>query len=502
MVKKWTEREFPEDVYRLGRSTLAGVEYAHKILNKAKTEKRKVLIYIDPDTDGMISALFFAKYMEKHGLPYTWYVNPDRKHGFFLKPEDLKGMLMVNGDFQITRDQMVELVANDVDVLSLDHHEMPEGEDLLLIETERNIGIYINNQYDFEDPSNFFQSGAGVTAEVLAEVDPELYHNKLTHALVGITLLSDIRDIENPRARKFLRQTYTAKYTGYVQHLIDGAMGVDYGYGVPHLDRNFIDFKLSPRINSMLRLGKEVEAVEFVMGGSKPTVDYAAIQRNIVAVMVEEAKMHEGDNLIFAEFNIPDIMAKLGHPDVNLSNFVGLCCSRLTDKGKSVIGYTVDYDGSTDRASFRGRVNTADYRSRMSKIIDGRGHGVAFGVIGFKPTGKSFRALDAIAGEAEEGIDTDAKYVDVPNLARFFGGKEGETLARENGFKLGPNRVHVRYTGKTLSVSRDAPKITIYKINQWEVRSFNKALDPKVDLIEPYLSRGKVELTLSRAFEG
>lgn len=502
MTKKWHEREFPENIYPLRRTSLAGVEVAHRILEKAKREDRGVLIYIDPDTDGMISALFFTMYMEKHGLDYTWYTNPDRKHGFFLDPKDLKGRLMVNGDFQVTPQQMQDLIDNDVDVLSLDHHEMPEGEPLLHIETDRNIGIYINNQYDFEDPSMRFQSGAGVTAEVMAEVDPELFHNKLTYALVGITLLSDIRDIEAPKAREFLEMTYSIKNEGYIRHLIDGCKGVEYGFGIPKLDMNFINFKLSPKINSMLRLGLEERAVDFIMGKSQPLEDYAKTQREIVALMMKNAKILEGDNLVFAEFDLTDLMAEISITHVNPSNFVGLCCSKLIDKyGKSVIGYTKDVDGSTERASFRGRVNTADYRRPMTEVIDGRGHGVAFGIVGFKPTGKMFKRLDILAGLSEEGIEVFPRYMEVRNMAKFETSKAGMKVAQENDFLLEPNRVFLKYTGSRITTTMEREKIIIYSIDRCEVKCFDLTLDPRKDLIQPLVSKGRMELILTKRLE-
>ena len=198
------------------------------------------------------------------GLNYSYYVNENRYHGFAIPVEKLKGYLVISSDFTIQKNEVENLVNNDIVLLSTDHHECQN--EFIDVKGETAEGIVINNQYPFEPEEDRYLSGAGVFYELICSLYPEFKSNE-REALVGITLLSDIREIENNKARAYLKKTYTSDTeTGYANYLVTSVIENDYGFGLPKLDRNFIDFNLSPYINSLLRFNQKDRAVEFILG--------------------------------------------------------------------------------------------------------------------------------------------------------------------------------------------------------------------------------------------
>ena len=85
---------------------------------------RHILLYGDPDSDGLISLRFICEFCNMLGLSYTYYVNEHRYHGFELSLKDLKGYLVIAADFAITQAEVEAMVANDIVLLSTDHHEI------------------------------------------------------------------------------------------------------------------------------------------------------------------------------------------------------------------------------------------------------------------------------------------------------------------------------------------------------------------------------------------
>ena len=235
---------------------MKGTDIAKRLIDKF-TKERPVLIYGDPDVDGLLSLYLVCRFLDILKVKYSFYVNDKRKHGFELQPSALSGYFVIAVDFDIPAEIMKSLVDNDVCILSMDHHEI-QG-DFLTFKNDKTgaEGVILNNQYYFEDKENHYLSGAGVVYEVLKAEYPEFGSEEL-EVLVGITLLSDARPIENARARAYLKTTYASDtQSGYLNYLITQVSDVDFGFGTPRLDRNFIDFTLSPRINSLIRLGKE-----------------------------------------------------------------------------------------------------------------------------------------------------------------------------------------------------------------------------------------------------
>lgn len=462
-----------------------GLEEAKEILERAKSGK--TLIYFDPDADGMIAGYFFALVLTKLGVVYNTYINSHRRHGFLLEPEKVRGWTVVNGDFLVPRSIVQDMVSKDVNLLSIDHHECEP--DLISERSETGaLGVVINNQYRDEDPRNHYQSGAGVTFEALRELYPWL-DTSVNRALVGITLLTDVRNIQNEWAAGYLHELYNSKFSGYMQYLIEQtAPKTDFGFGVPKFDRNYVDFVFGPAVNSMLRYNEEGEAVKFILGGGYPKVDFRQAQRDFVAKMIDVAKVTTLEHLKVLEVRASDFT--LGEQQY-LSNFIGILCSRFSGDGYSAIGVSYDQEGNVDRASFRGNLQKSSYLEKLNTVLTGAGHSIAFGIIEIEPSEELWEKADALCAEAEEGTEYVQRYIEVDRLSQFAH-SDISKIAELNSYLMSANRIKIRYTGEDIETPRSGAKYTEFSIDGVKVMCFDKKLLPGCDYIMPILDRNRV----------
>lgn len=438
-----------------------GIEEYSRILNKFKG--RKLMLYGDPDGDGLFSLKLEIDFAEQclGRTDYEYYVNDDRLHGFMLDPKSLSGYLVITADFGMTRAQLQELVDNDVVVLATDHHDIDSSDDnntfihVKAINGEAE-GIFINNQYAFEDPDKKYLSGAGVFYEVINKIYPE-FVSKEHRAMIGITLLTDIRDIGNEDSRKYLRNAYTIDCSqGYFKTLLEefySGNRKDYQFGVPRLTRNFIDFSLSPFINALLRYGRKQDAINFVLEkGITTPDDVQHQQKDLIAEMLERAKTIELSNLAIV------CVGTNGFADqtIKYENFIGAVCSKYKDTHNDIttMGLIIRH-GVVTRASVRGKYDDVDYKFIfVSNGIKAGGHINAFGIRDFKPDreGKIFDQLNVEIEDAEACQHTSSRTVlNIPNLMTYML-NNGIKDATENMYVRDKDRVYYRYTGKNYEV--------------------------------------------------
>lgn len=474
-----------------------GVEFFENVL---KDRTKPVLVYVDPDVDGYFAAYFIIRVLEEMGVKYSYYINDKREHGFLLPIDSVAGKYhVINGDFTITEEQIQGLVDAGSNVLSMDHHDVPDSDKPIVKRKEGVLGVYINNQYSFEPDEWRYLSGAQVVLYTLRHIlnhmgrkDSVIFSEEYT-ALGAITLLSDVRDLNNPHARHELSVLYNAKYRGEIRRLFDGVMKgrKDYSYGVPRFDRTFVDFTFTPTINSLIRLGREYEAFEFICGGSLTIGEESpqSVQKAFVKRIIDSAVVRDFGMLRIVRI---DETKFTGLDKKIVSNFVGLVCSKLTDGGKNVLGYVVQDDGSVGRTSFRGTKTGINYRSSLEGVIDARGHEIAFGVKNFNPSAKVFKQVVNIINTLEKNSKESLKVIEMESLV---GVKE---IAIANEFLNNEDRTYIRYTGSLATVVYESDKITKWNLNGVEVLQFSKELDIHKDLILPSMDRKSVSLVLER----
>lgn len=458
-----------------------------------------ILIYGDPDVDGMISLLLVARYLVQHGKKYSWHVNTNREHGWFLDYNRVKGKNIIAVDFIISRRQITELVNLGCNILSMDHHENEDN--LILVEKDDKKGVVINNQYQAEEDDGRYLSGAGVVFETLCMEDPS-FDTLENRALVGITLLSDVRDIENPIARGYLKDLYTHKYKGYIRYLIDNTMGdKDFTFGVPRMDRNYVDYKFSPAINSCLRFNREEDVARFFLGSGFLDLSYHKMQKQLISQIQEHVKIIDFPKLRVCYFK--EEMVDPIYWDV-LSSFVGLDASKNLDGKRSVICYMIAYTSDkkpyVKRASFRGNINGLDYRRSLLPLINGVGHGSAFGIKELFPSKELFLKANKICREVEVDSHHITNITAVLNLS-FFAMRRGFEYGEYNMYCLTQNRKYLRYTGKNVERKRSGGNYIEYSVDGVPVMCFDIALTFDTGLILPINERGNLAFYLEPRVE-
>lgn len=429
------------------------VDIAKKLLDE-EIEGRPVLIYGDPDVDGMLSLLLVTHLLDGLGVKYSYYVNENRHHGFVLDTEMLRNSFIICVDFEVKVDILTSLVKNNCVVISIDHHDIQDEPIVIKDDNGTVKAIVINNQYPFESDEDRYLSGAGVVYEVFKEIYPD-YVSAEREALVGITLLSDARAIENKKARKYLKTLYSSdSQKGYLGYLVSNVLETDFGFGVPKLDRNFIDYTFSPRINSLLRFGYEADALEFILGKGLQIRGTKERQSDLLQAMKLRASYLDLEHIRVIAL---DANAFPDYADVNLDNFIGLMCNDVKGTGKSVLGFTYK-NGVVGRASFRGRYDDVQYRKMSVDLgLDAQGHAGAFGILNFIPTQDLWLKLNEATGIADASHVQTVSIIETSNLA-FTMLQKGMSIANENCYVRDMYRTYLKYTGSKAVVLKETYK--------------------------------------------
>lgn len=249
-----------------------GAQTAKYLLRQAFFYKKKVIIYYDPDIDGLIAGTLASVVADHFGLTYEYRINSMRQHGFCMTDEELesiRGSLIIAVDFLMTEEELQRVVDAGVDIISIDHHlntvqsakevihktsnssypaylsehsrnalntadekhlrliqkhsqNTPNPiDDGLTVDVLRNeviqraeqaslcsYAVLINNQYPFEPAELRFLSGAGMVYETFKFVMPSLMQHQKYKAMVGWTLISDSCNLDSGLARGFLNELY------------------------------------------------------------------------------------------------------------------------------------------------------------------------------------------------------------------------------------------------------------------------------------------------------
>lgn len=467
-----------------------GVQEASNILSKTD----KVLVYGDPDIDGAVAFELTRRVLERYQKPYQTYINENRQHGFKMSHEDalkLKGYTVILVDAGMTKDELVYLTDLGINVINIDHHHLSYTELVHIVSpTTGAEGVIINNQYPFEPEDKRFLSGAGVVYYVFKAMFPQLY-GKDEIALVGLSLLSDIRSLDEELARQFLYFTYNHK-SDYMTYLINLTKPQrDFGFGTQTFDRNYIDFTFSPRINALFRLNKGYEALDvFKPDGYTSTGQldvYRSIQKANTDYIVENL---QGENFSNLAFKFVDSNLKLPY-DYEITNFIGVACSQMKNAGKTSIIF-VKENGKIKRGSLRGLCNDVDYLGILRKHgFKAEGHPFACGVTEVDLNTVNLEALNAEIAQAEHGYE-ERKYenriIYVENLA-FFLNNQADKIAEHNNYVRDNQRYFIKYTGKN-ATSFEKGKAREFNIDGVKVVGFSHSLTLDKDLILPVKERG------------
>ena len=468
-----------------------GWEVAREIL----TINDNYLVYYDPDIDGAVSGEFVLRLLDKYQKPYMTHINNNRQHGLKLTFEQisrLKGYTVILVDAGMTREEIKLLVDNGVSVINIDHHEIEESELVVEVNKEmKSAGVIINNQYPFEPDNMRFLSGAGMVYYTFNSIFPSVYGEE-EQALVGLTLLSDIRSLDTDLAKQFLFKTYsyTSPYMDYLLRLTEPSM--DFGFGERTFDRNFIDYTFSPKINALFRLNKGVEAVQVFRGTytDKESLNvYRGVQNAIRDFVIDTLDGEE-----YSHLGVKYIESWRQPPyNYDVTNFVGLACSRLTGESGTTFMFVKDDKGNVLRGSVRGKCDDVNYLDIFRRHgFKAGGHGAAFGVISVDLEKVDFESLNTEIAKAEEGYE-ERKYmgrvIEVQDM-NFFLQSRNKQIADYNNYVRDNQRIYLKYTGKKAK-REERGKAFIFDLDGQKALAFDPEISIERDLVLPLIERGK-----------
>ena len=452
------------------------------------------LVYGDPDIDGMVAGYFVCAYLRNRGTTFSYYINSNRRHGFTLPMEKIKGKTIIAVDFAMTENQIEEVVNSDANIVLIDHHNTNSA-NMIIKDNGRNRGILINNQYPFEDSSYRFLSGAGVVYNVLGCINPA-FQSEDNKALVGVTLLSDVREIENKLAQDYLSTTYKAN-TPMISRLIDITKPeYNYSFGIPRMDRQFIDYTFSPRFNAMFRANKGYEAFEFMLGKplSRDFIEECrSFQNTVTQYILNNLKGEEYSDLICKYIDhkdMRDIILETGSSpifkDAEISNFIGLVASRIKGNKSSMV-YIKNGD-IIERGSFRGSAdhNYLQLFRDLGGVADG--HKNAFGFHSMMT--HTFEEFNDILHGMSQFDNLGNRVIEASNLSTIVHTNNAD-IAELNIYRRSTKQVFIKYLGsKSNCTFVEKGKMVEWRVDGVLVKAFDKALNPWDNYILPYKDKG------------
>ena len=499
-----------------------GVAIASSILSRSAND---FLVYYDPDVDGLFSGKLACNFLDAFGKHYTTYINQNRAHGFFYEDiTSLRGKTVIAVDFAITPDKLELLRQNGVLLINIDHHSI-KSDKLVTYSFDGSSqidGVVINNQYSFEPEEHRYLSGAGVVFYVLSHLVSG-FDCEINRALVGLTLLSDIRPLENKLAENFLYTCYTCRHP-YMKYLVDATKSErDFTFGVPRMERNYVDYTFSPKLNALFRLNMGQTAIDLANGVlpkfsldsvrdkqneirdyifthvSSPFANNPDLLKNCSSQAVT-TQSQSGYSVGLKNLGVYGISPMLYDGKYTISNFIGLTCSHIKGNGQSCMVYVGDGD-NIERGSFRGRFDSVDYLSIFrSHGFDGYcdGHTVAFGILPYKLNNVDFEGLSAAIGEAEaaaEQTEYANRIFQVNNMSTYLHSDMLRTLAMTNIYVRDSHRVYIQYTGTNVTKNMKG-KLIEFNIDGVIVKCFNDDIDTRNGYILPIYDRGQLTFYL------
>lgn len=529
-----------------------GSDIAFHLLNNELKKGRdgKIFVYFDPDIDGLMSGLLVEQYLEKMGIlgkNYRFYLNDNRAHGFKLTDEQLKkleGYTIVAVDFSVEKKDFDRILKAGINLIVIDHHEIDtrhytkSNVDYVFSKcsSKGTYGVILNNQYAKENPRFRFLSGAGMVYYFLKYVSQHtivpLYPDAA--AMVGISLLSDIREIENPEARSFLRYTFALEsdWLKFLQWIVSGESKSSQRFnpfGVPCMNRDLIDFTISPVINALLRANKGYEALDILRGvthvvndmryGDKVLI-FREIQKKIIAAIMEEVKNAENTpgNLTRSLDNmkvccLPSDFAP--YENYSITNYIGVACSKIKDEDKTGAIFVIDKETNlVIRGSVRGGRDGVDYLEIFQRNgVPSAGHKNAFGILECDVTKIDFDKIDKDIGLAEEEYFKNHKntrsVLEVSNLGIFLKSPIAKAICRYNELSRDNYRIYIKVKGdfsdkdiERVKHEKVSDKFIKYYIDGVPVSCFDPSLDITDSLIIIGTENNRyIKCTLRAGFE-
>ena len=227
------------------------VKEAVELVKKAMENHKKIHIYGDYDADGIMGISILVKMFQYLSYEATYYVPNRYVDGYGLNLNQAKKIinngvgLCVCVDNGISALEAIELLRkNNVDVLVLDHHEIPEK----LPDANVIMHPFLSNLGDF--------STSGASTAFYFSIYMLKRFDKYLSSLASISVISDMMPLKGYN-RDLLRIVFP-NYRDGEFYSIDLLKGTD------PFDENSIGMSIAPKINSVGRIVEDSSSNDII----------------------------------------------------------------------------------------------------------------------------------------------------------------------------------------------------------------------------------------------
>ncbi len=308
----------------------SGMHTAVELINKARKNKDKVMVFGDYDADGITSLALLENTLKNYGLDVCNYLPHRIKEGYGLTKNILQTVKDNHVKLLITVDcgtsnhkEIEELKCHGISVIVTDHHE-PSALALPVADSIINPKV-CGCGYPYRD-----LAGVGVAFKLCQALTKSRQLEDLD--LVALGTIADSAPLTGENrifAREGLDQISKTKRPGLLA-LMESAR-----CGARKFNSTFVSFILAPRINASGRMSTAQTSLKLLM--SKTIAEAAEFAKTIEGhnrdrQKVEGRIMQEAEDLINREINFKEhkviVIAKDGwHQGV-----LGIVASKIADK--------------------------------------------------------------------------------------------------------------------------------------------------------------------------
>lgn len=339
-----------------------------------------VVIHADIDTDGFGSAYILKKFISavSNKVNMVTLANTVKQHGItdicieYINENSESVDLVVIVDSSTNEIEAIKKIK--ANTVVIDHHEVLVNTDELCGDTAGGKYAICTNMLGTEEESKL--SGCAVVYYVIKYIcdvikfDLESLHLNLEQ-WVGLTLISDVIRLDTMRGQYFIERLYRDSQVELSIRAMMQALRIN------KVDKNLIGYKIAPLINSAIRCGASLQALDIVMCNAQnigELMKYKEYQSQAVKFISGYGQSVESEGLVY--MNVRGLCI----PDNLVRNYCGVIASSLCKKyGKSA--YVFVDDGDMYKGSFRGASNSEDYRTICENAgFRAMGHKAAFGL--------------------------------------------------------------------------------------------------------------------------
>ena len=358
-------------------SKLKNIDLAVQKIKTAISEKKKILVYGDYDSDGICASTILYLHLKSMGANVDVFIPNRFDNGYGISVEAIEIVmeefqpdLIVTVDLGITAVEEVEIIKQEgVDIIITDHHlPLEEVPDCILIDPK-----YNNEDYGFDG-----LCGAGVAYKLVEALSGREQANNYLD-IVAIATVGDIVPLvdENRVIAKFgiekINSGNCLKSLTFIKEKLE----------IEKLTSTDISFKIVPRLNSCGRMDNALKVFEFLIQTEKQSLEecYAEIEsdNNLRLATIDKSNKLVDKLLKDNDFNKPSILLNGDFHE----GTVGIIASRIvSDYNKPTIIFA-----KTENGTLKGSGRSIDsidlhkiIASMSDSLINFGGHKMAVGL--------------------------------------------------------------------------------------------------------------------------